>query len=148
MKWCAFFILACSAVCDEGTGGLSSDARLCSNFRDIAHEETGLERLLTDPARLNQFDLDGDGKSDAIVVSCPGSSPTEQADACITEVNPTRAKPYSLEAWRVFIIEYRGEPFAVASTRWRNGKSPSFRQIYALRSSGAQLICNVKVTGK
>jgi hypothetical protein len=121
------------------------DLRVCSDLQIASKQKGGLERFLMETERLSQVDIDGDGRPDTINVDCPGSPPVQQADPCTVEVATTRMPPYSLEGWRVFIIDYEGKPFAVATGPWTRGKPPRSREVHAFGDSGSRKICNVKL---
>ena len=96
--------------------------------------------------KFENVDIDRDGTSDTVELSCPGSK-IQPSDPCVLEVKPTAGSPYTVEAMPLYLMRYNGGIYAIAGdfSEWPNGRHI---RVLRLGATGARLTCNFMRSSK
>jgi len=135
--------LAVIAICGELKAATPSGIAPCQELREHVGRGRNLSRLAIEREALERADLDGDGRPDSAVLTCPGSPPWSQADPCFVDISMATGEKYQFEGWRIFFADYRGTPLAVVSGAWKGKRRPKSIDIYRFEGSGMQRFCSM-----
>jgi hypothetical protein len=100
-----------------GLGQVLGDSTLCREFQAVGWP--GSEKLQkfaltsTIEGHFDNLDVDGDDVVDAVSLGCSASNP--RPDPCILLGKLSSGASIEFEAWRMYLIRYRGLIYAVTA---------------------------------